>query len=725
MSIWSAEIKELEKLYESFKGQFPDLENELERLIKADDENMILLYSRRCLEVIISELCECELKRPRKTEPLQGIIDKLHKEEKVPAHIIGSMHGLNELSTYGAHPKDFDPKQVRTTLINLETIIEWYIKYKKSETKVTVRPAAEIRQEIKSAEDVKKSTQIPKKRLIGLISGFMLLIVIVVAVLFLTNIIGTGKEPKELEKSIAVLPFKLLSDEPDKQYLADGMMEAITLHLSKIKDLRVIGRTSVEQYCNPSKTTTAIGRELGVAYLLEGSFQKFGDKVKLIFRLIKTGKEGHVWANEYDRNWSDIFAVQSEVAQTVAAELYASISQEEKSLIEKVPTSNMTAYNLYLVANSYLKEYEKNRDLDSYHTAVNLYEEALKIDSAFAKAYTGLAKAYNERFKWETYFNENYLDSIRVLADKALSFDDLLDEAFYLKGVYYKINGQSEKAMNNLDKALQINPNYYLAYVAKGGTWISNDFIKSLENYHKALNLIRGDERSNLLRNLALVYHNVGLMDKAKYYYKEAVQLDGDSVLFFDGLAKLESAMGNYENAILFGEKSRKIDSTFLPDITNYSFAGQHQKAYILANKEIEKLKKLGELPLAFSHRIGYAFAKNGKDKEARYYFNQQIKNCEESINLNREYAREKYAYYDLAGVYSYLGDKIKAYQYLDNLYQLKVCPLWWLSYIKNDPLFESIRNEERFQKILQNMEAKYQAEHERVKKWIGEQGML
>ena len=105
MAIWTAETKELDKLYDSLKGQLPDLEKELERLIRADDENMILLYSRRCLEVIITDLCECELKRPRKTEPLKGIIDKLNKEEKVPSHIITSMHGLNELSTYGALPK--------------------------------------------------------------------------------------------------------------------------------------------------------------------------------------------------------------------------------------------------------------------------------------------------------------------------------------------------------------------------------------------------------------------------------------------------------------------------------------------------------------------------------------------------------------------------------------------------------------------------------------------
>ena len=150
MEIWSAEINVLERLCESLKGQLPDLEKELERLIKTDDENMILLYSRRCLEVIITDLCECELKRPRKTEPLKGIIDKLHKEEKIPSHIITSMHGLNELSTYGAHPKDFDPEQVKPVLNNLAIIIRWYLKNKDIIlTEIKAKPPDEIKHEIK------------------------------------------------------------------------------------------------------------------------------------------------------------------------------------------------------------------------------------------------------------------------------------------------------------------------------------------------------------------------------------------------------------------------------------------------------------------------------------------------------------------------------------------------------------------------------------------------
>jgi|WetSurMetagenome_2_1015567.scaffolds.fasta_scaffold01283_3 hypothetical protein len=130
MIFWSGEIKDLEQLCNIFKGHLPEIVKELEQLIGTQDPNVVMLYSRRCLEVIITDLCENELKRPRKTEPLKGIIDKLNSDEKVPPHIVTSMHSLNSLSTYGTHPKDFDPAQVKPVLNNLAIIIRWYLKYK-------------------------------------------------------------------------------------------------------------------------------------------------------------------------------------------------------------------------------------------------------------------------------------------------------------------------------------------------------------------------------------------------------------------------------------------------------------------------------------------------------------------------------------------------------------------------------------------------------------------
>ena len=121
-----------------------------------------MLYSRRCLEIIVTDLCECELKRPRKTEPLKGIIDNLHREEKVPSHIITSMDSLNSLSTYGTHPKDFDPEQVKPVLSNLAIIIKWYLKYKDTQT-ITKPRAEEIKDEIGTLQDSAEHIQKSKK----------------------------------------------------------------------------------------------------------------------------------------------------------------------------------------------------------------------------------------------------------------------------------------------------------------------------------------------------------------------------------------------------------------------------------------------------------------------------------------------------------------------------------------------------------------------------------
>ena len=204
-------------------------------------------------------------------------------------------------------------------------------------------------QKIKSVKEIHK--EVPEKKThlkAWKIATYISVAVIVGFIVF--NIEGRSKQaedPTILEKSIAVLPFKYMSDESEKQYLADGAMDDIILHLSKVEDLRVMSRTSVEQYRETDKTATIICQELDVAYLLEGSFQKHGDQVRLIVQLITPGKEGHIWANEYNRNWKDIFSVQSEVAQNIARELHAVITPEEKQLIEKKPTTSLTAYDFY------------------------------------------------------------------------------------------------------------------------------------------------------------------------------------------------------------------------------------------------------------------------------------------------------------------------------------------------------------------------------------------
>jgi len=532
------------------------------------------------------------------------------------------------------------------------------------------------------------------------------------------------------EKSIAVLPFRNLSEDITDQYVYDGIMEEIFNSLAKIHQLRVISHTSVEQYRNTTKNISEIGGELDVNYVVEGSGQKFGSTFRLRVQLIEVSTDKHVWAKSYQQRMKDtkrFFRTQSRIAKNIASELRATITPDEKRLIEKVPTANIAVLNLYLKANSYQKDTENIRNDSTYQTAVDLYNAAIAMDSTFARAYTGLAFAYWNRYYYETYFEKNYLNYCLSLAEKAIEYDDRLDEAYFIKGEYFRVTGQPEKALENYDKALEINPNYYQVYLEKGHLFasLSGDYVKALESYHKGLILVQGDGRRRLLNDLAYDYLCVGFIEKAKYYYHEAYVLGGNKSAYLNNLSWIEFCLGNFEQALTFKKQQLEIDST-TSSLLNYSvIPGHDRERYANAESYVEGSKKSGVLTLQSSHRIGYAFWQAGKKREAEYYFNQQIRYSEESIKLNRITSQRKVAQYDLAGTYAFLGDKAKAYLYLEEANKKNVYPLWWITLLKNDPMFSNIRNEDRFKKIERNMESKYNAEHERVRKWLTGQGML
>ena len=567
--------------------------------------------------------------------------------------------------------------------------------------------------------------------MIGLGSGFLLLIVLVFAVLFLTNIINSGKPLKEIDNSIAVLPFLSLSDDPDKQYLAEGIMVEITLHLSKIKDLRVIDRTSVEQYRGTAKTKEIIGKELDVAYFLEGSFQKYGDSVRLIVQLIETGKEGYVWANKYNRNWSDIFAVQSEVAQAVAAELYASITPEEKKLIEKIPTANLTAYDFYQKGREeHTKYWIDNKDREVLQQAEDLYHQALQYDSTYALAYTGLARVYWDKHYFRDFLSKNFMDSVLTLCDIALSYDNQLAEAYTLKGGCYIETGKPEQAVEEFDKAIKLNPNDWMAYRWKGRFYFETDWANYIYYLQKAASINRGEELPELLSLIGYAYYSAGFPEKGIQCYQDKLKLDGDSANYYAELTRYENWLKNFNKSIEFGIKGYAIDSTNSTTLINlgdsYAELGQYEESLKYYNKWIKRSENQGDEWFAgSSHRIGYIYSQNGNREAANYYFNKQINLCDRSIELGRQYAHMFYAYYDLAGVYAFRGDKVKAYENLRIFNKKPMMSFWMVSLIKTDPLFKSIRNELEFQQIVRDIEAKYQAEHERVRKWLEEQGML
>jgi tetratricopeptide (TPR) repeat protein len=395
--------------------------------------------------------------------------------------------------------------------------------------------------------------------------------------------------------------------------------------------------------------------------------------------------------------------------------------------MEKVPTQDTIAYKLFLKANNYLRDYDKSRDLSSYHTAINLYHAALETDTAFARAFTGLAFAYWSRYYSETFFKEDFLDSCRILADKALLLDSKLDDAYFIKGRYFREKGKIEDALDNFNKALEINPNYSLAYIYRGTmlAYLKYDYVKGLENFHKAADLTRGDDRTSMFNYLVNVYTNCGFLDKAKYYLEELLKMKADSALYLHNLCWMEFSRENFEGALKLAKRAYLIDSTRLEEHLIYAFPPGHtDEAYAHALKKLEYYKRSDKLNLEACH-IGYTFWQAGKYEEAESFYNQHTKNCEEIIRLNREGGQRKFAQYDLACIYSVKGEKAKAFQYLNEYSNRNYTRPIELSLTKNDPMFANIRNEERFKDIVRRMEARYQAEHERVRKWLEQQKML
>lgn len=366
--------------------------------------------------------------------------------------------------------------------------------------------------------------------------------VVIVGLIILHVFSGPGKH-KIKDKSIAVLPFKSLSDDPEKQYLADGVMESILFNLSEIDDLRVQARTSVQQYRNTNKTATDICYELNVSYILEGSFQKYGNKARLIVQLIQPGIEGQVWSGEYDREWKDIFAVQSEVARSVASELQAVITKDEIKMLDKIPTSNLRAYELYLTGRGFWNRWSD----EDIIRGMEYFQKAIDLDPGFALAYAGLANAYNTVSFYSQIDPGKTYPKAREMALKALELDPDLAEAYialaFVKTYYdWDWNG-GEKAFK---QAIELEPENITAHhLYAYFLLLETRYDEAMREIRTALSL----DPNNLITNRTLgdFYYNMGEYDEAEKQLNKTLAMDSafNYAHAYLGLTYLQKSMCN------------------------------------------------------------------------------------------------------------------------------------------------------------------------------------
>jgi tetratricopeptide (TPR) repeat protein len=442
----------------------------------------------------------------------------------------------------------------------------------------------------------------------------------------------------------------------------------------------------------------------------------------------------HIWADSYDeeiREPEDIFRIQSQIAKSIAGQLKTIITPAEKQLLEKSPTTSLTAFELYQKGHEeYWKYWSNRKNTEALEKAENFYRNALEFDPAFAKVYTGLAWVYWYKRRWENYNLDDCLDSILILADIALNYDDQLTDAYVLRGNNYRLTGKGDQAIKEFEKALKLNPNHWQAYNDLGWLYLWNDHVKSIDNFHKALSLVHGPELPTFLRRcLCYVYDLAGFPEKSEYYNMEALKLDGDSVAYHKRSGLTQYHHGNYEKAIDALEKVLAIDSTNADILwmlgRSSMYRGHHEESLKYLKKWSIERSKSPDFSRSSDLQLGYAYWRNGFEEEAEYHFSETFKYLNKA-NEREGTATDSWTYYDLAAVYLYMGDNDKAYKNLQMFgkkIQYPHAPS--VTAVKNDYLFKSIRDEPEYQLIIRDIEAKYQAEHERVRKWLEENEML
>ena len=309
---------------------------------------------------------------------------------------------------------------------------------------------------------------------------------------------------RKIDKSIAVLPFQNLSDEKENAYFADGVQDDILTNLSKIGDLKVISRMSVMSYRGEGmRNAREIGKALGVATLLEGSVRRIGNRVRVNVQLIDANNDEHIWAEDYDRDLTDVFAIQTDLAQKIASALQAKLSPNEKARLDRRPTQNPEAYLLFVQAHDYANRAEMFHDTTL--KAEPLFEQAIKLDPNFAAAFAGLSKVES----W-MYHSFDPLparrEKARTAANEALRLQPDLPEAHLALGFsYYYGDRDYGRALAEFEIARRGLPNESQAYLAIGsiqrrqGKW-----VESTANLEKAAAL--DPKNINVLINLCFSY---------------------------------------------------------------------------------------------------------------------------------------------------------------------------------------------------------------------------
>ncbi|MEJ2123033.1 MAG: winged helix-turn-helix domain-containing protein [Alphaproteobacteria bacterium] len=338
------------------------------------------------------------------------------------------------------------------------------------------------------AEAAPKAPEAPKRSFVAGAAALVLLVIGIVIVSWLVPWEGSGE--KTLSRpggpSIAVLPFTNMSGDKEQEYFADGITDDLITDLSKISGLFVVARNSVFAYKGKAVNVSEVGRELGVRYILEGSIRKAEDRVRITAQLVDTSTHGHVWAERYDRDLKDIFALQDEVAHEIVEALAVTVSEDEEERLVKRYTDSVEAYDYYLRG----LEYFSDPTREANTLARQMHQKAIDLDPKFAAAYALLGFSYSQEWTMGWSQDPRTLEIAFEHARKAVALDDWLPVGYAILGEVYLWKKEHEKAIAAQEKAIALSNNAADQIAGLGGILIwAGRPEKSIELVRKAMRL--------------------------------------------------------------------------------------------------------------------------------------------------------------------------------------------------------------------------------------------
>ncbi len=455
----------------------------------------------------------------------------------------------------------------------------------------------------------------------------------------------TSKIEQQIEKSIAVLPFADMSAGKDQEYFSDGLSEELLNLLSKIPELKVIGRTSSFSFKGKNEDLRSIAHQLGVSYLIEGSVRKDGNTIRVTTQLIKATDGSQMWSETYDRDLEDIFKLQDEIAQAVIQQLKLKLLVVPSVKISG--TGNTEAYNLILQGNYFYDKLDKR----NVAKAVDFYSQALAIDSSDARALGKLANAFS-RQAWQNYIDQNTgYEKARQLALKAISIDS-----------------------NNAS-----------GYLELGDVKLYHDFDwGGAENaYQKALSL--EPQNSEIIYSNGSFYFATGRWKEAIWTMKKCNDLDPLKPISHLNLGNILTYAGRIDEANKYFKKALELNPQFQ---RAHMYLGRN---YLLFGKPEMALKEMQEENLEVFKVFGLALVYHalGRNKESEVALKDFIERHQNDWN------------YLLAELYAFRGEKDLAFMWLEKAYLKKDS---WLVFFKGDPLLKNLKSDSRYDAFMKKM---------------------